>query len=173
MGRTALRAFWGAFPWSQSSNLAQIKFSISFLDWMIHFPSTLWKISLNASHTTVGFLFSGALGAVGVLEALGNLPRMEGLLHNYIHPCTQLCAQVHTPDTLHMVLGSLWNSHEVKNPCVKFCCLLRDVNESTGSAERGGWASPRKECRLPEDSWAKNKNYNSDSWALVTCQTLC
>ena len=50
---------------------------------MIHFPSTLWKISLNASHTTVGFLFSGALGAVGVLEALGNLPRMEGLLSSH------------------------------------------------------------------------------------------
>ncbi|XDA89738.1 hypothetical protein R6Z07F_019341 [Ovis aries] len=32
-------------------------------DRMIHFPSTLWKISPNANHTTVGFLFSWALGA--------------------------------------------------------------------------------------------------------------
>lgn len=42
-----------------------------------------------------------------------------------------------------MVLGSLWNGHEVKNPRVKFCCLLRDVNESTGSAEAAEQAHGR------------------------------
>lgn len=75
---------------------------------------------------------------------------VHNYVHKYIHPTLSV-----------WFWGSLWNSHKVKNPRVKFCCF-----EGCKWEHRecwGSWASPQEECRLLGDSWAKNKNYNNNS----------